>query len=126
MKKEQFTVDTIERECRIHGRYFINVHGSMFSRNGTPDFITHDKEGQFVAIEAKQLKKAPVVNQWARGIEVLRSGGRFIVAYEDFELEKIDEKTLPIFYIDSKDGYEEFDLVDVAAFNTTTEVKLRV
>ena len=43
MNKEEIAVNIIEADFVRNHRYFINVHGSSFSKNGTPDFIAHDK-----------------------------------------------------------------------------------
>lgn len=107
--KEQSVVNLIEAQLLSQQRYYINVHGSTFSANGTPDFITHDKNGVFIGIEAKAPKKSPVVNQWRKGIKILNSGGRFVVAQDDFDLQKLDEKTLPKVEIGGEIGESEFE-----------------
>lgn len=119
-------VGKIVNECIIHNRYYVNVHGSLFSQDGTPDILTHDKDGVFTGIEAKRLGSLPAVNQWGKGLEIIRSGGRFIVGYEDFSFDTVDNHQLPIFTVKASDGFEQYELADmkIKAFNQTTEVKL--
>lgn len=107
--KEQVVVNHIEAQLKAKLRYYINVHGSTYSQNGTPDFITQDKSGTLVGIEAKAPKKAPVINQWRHAIKILKSGGRFIVGQEDFDINKMDNKTLPKVEIGGIIGESEFD-----------------
>lgn len=99
--KEQVVVNMMEQAFKRARRYYVNVHGSKFSTNGTPDFITHDKNGVFTGIEAKAPGKNPYANQWSRGIEILKSGGRFIIAQDDFTLDAFDNHLLPILTLDS-------------------------
>ena len=97
----------------------------MFSKNGSPDFITMDTTGRYLGIEAKAPKKTPYTNQWRRAIEILLSGGRYIVAQEDFDLNKVDSGTLSsTVKIGSEIGYDEF-LAEDLKINCTTEVLLK-
>lgn len=66
MNKEEIAVNIIEADFVRNHRYFINVHGSSFSKNGTPDFIAHDKDGRILGIEVKRIGKMPEVNQWGK------------------------------------------------------------
>ena len=46
-----------------------------------------------------------------------------IVAYEDFDLELVDECHLPTFEVyPSDDGLEQYDLFGLRPFNKTTEI----
>ena len=122
--KEQVVVNHIEAQLLSQLRYYINVHGSMFSSNGTPDFITHDKNGILTGIEAKAPKKSPVVNQWRKAIKILNSGGRFVIAQDDFDLSKLDEQTLPKVKIGNEIGESEFEAKNLK-IKQTCEVVLK-
>lgn len=117
--KEQDVVNYIELLLKKNGRYFVNVHGSSFGKNGTPDFITHDKNGIFVGLEAKAPKKKPYTNQWARGIEILKSGGRFIIAQDDFDLEAMDDQKIKSLHISGIKGESEFEAAKLPIVGTT-------
>lgn len=121
--KEQIIVNYIESQLKNIKRYYINNHGSTFSKNGTPDFITLDKNNNFLAIEAKVPGKAPVINQWRRCIEILLSGGRFIVAQDDFDINKVDDNKLPKVKIGHIIGESEF-IAGKLKIKCTTEVIL--
>lgn len=120
---EEIVVREIERQLNKERRFFINVHGSTFSKNGTPDFITHSSTGQLVGIEAKVDGKSPVINQWRRCIEMLNSGARYIVAQSDFSVQSMDLNNIPKMSIKGEIS-EEFDLADVK-LKQTTEIVLR-
>ena len=123
MNKEEIAVNIIEADFIRNRRYFINVHGSSFSKNGTPDFIAQDKDGRILGIEVKRIGKMPEVNQWGHGLDIVKSGGRFIVAYEDFDLKQVDDYKLPVFEVHpSDDGLEQYDLFGLKPFNQTTEI----
>lgn len=125
MKKlvEQDVVNEIERQLTRSGRYYVNMHGSMFSKNGTADFLTHDSSNTFIGIEAKVDGKSPVVNQWRKAQKMLKSGLRYIIAQSDFNLDLVDKSELPTISIGSEAG-DEFELEKVKIFKTT-EVVLR-
>lgn len=99
----------IEHELDRARRYFLNIHGSMFSKNGSADFMTLDSDGVLTAIEAKAPGAQPYVNQWRNAIDVVKSGGRFIVAYDDFTVEDMDAHELKFFRIGSEIGLSEFE-----------------
>ena len=122
--KEQSVVNYIENQLINNQRYYVNVHGSTFSANGTPDFIAHDKNGIFIGIEAKAPGKAPVVNQWRKAIQILKSGGRFIIAQDDFDLQKLDEKMLPKVEIGGEIGESEFEAKKIK-IKQTCEIVLK-
>ena len=57
------------------------------------------------------------------GLDIVKSGGRFIVAYEDFDLKQVDDYKLPVFEVyPSDDGLEQYDLFGLRPFNQTTEI----
>ena len=123
--KEEVVVRLIEKQLASKSRLYNNLHGTMFSKNGSPDFITMDSTGRYLGIEAKAPKKTPYTNQWRRAIEILLSGGRYIVAQEDFDLNKIDSGTLSsTVEIGSEIGYDEF-LAEDLKIVCTTEVLLK-
>lgn len=122
--KEQVVVNHIEAQLKAKQRYYINVHGSTYSQNGTPDFITQDKDGVFVGIEAKAPKKTPVINQWRHAIKILSSGGRFIVGQEDFDINKMDDGKLPKVAIGNELGESEFEAKKIK-ITKTSEVILK-
>ena len=122
--KEQTVVDYIEKQLKIAGRYYINVHGSTYSKNGTPDFITMDNNNIFTGIEAKAPGKKPYANQWRRGIEILLSGGRFVIAQDDFVLSNFDNNQLPIIYVGSEIGESEYEAA-LLKVTCSSEIKLK-
>lgn len=122
--KEQVVVNHIEAQLKAKQRYYINVHGSTYSQNGTPDFITQDKDGILVGIEAKAPKKAPVINQWRHAIKILNSGGRFIIGQEDFDIDKMDNGKLPKVAIGNEIGESEFEAKKIK-ITKTSEVILK-
>lgn len=123
--KEEVVVRLIEKQLAAKSRLYNNLHGTMFSKNGSPDFITMDTTGRYLGIEAKAPKKTPYTNQWRRAIEILLSGGRYIVAQEDFDLNEVDSGTLSsTVEIGSEIGYDEFIAEDFK-INCTTEVLLK-
>ena len=98
--REQFIINRIESQLVLANRFFINNHGSEMSRSGNPDFVTIDRHGTFLGIEAKKAGEKPTVNQFRRAIEIIQSGGRYVVAYDGFDLDSVDER----------DGLETFCL----------------
>lgn len=122
--KEEVVVKSIEKQLLLASRYYNNLHGSMLSKNGSPDFVTMDANGVYTGIEAKAPKKTPYVNQWRRCIEILLSGGRFIVAQEDFNLQDMDNNHLPIIRIGGIVGESEFEM-DKQKIHGTHEIKLK-
>lgn len=122
--KEQVVVDYIEDYLSYLGRYYVNIHGSEFSKNGTPDIITHDKNNKFLAIEAKAPKQSPKLSQWQHAIMILNSGGRYVVAQDDIDIEKMDNELLPIIEIGSKLGESEFE-ANQLKLKQSYEIKLR-
>jgi hypothetical protein len=106
---ESSVVRLISQSLDSEGRYYVNLSGSSFSRSGHPDFLTNDSTGLLLGIEAKDLGKQPAVSQWRRLIEVLKSGGRAIVAYDDYEFSSADIiGKLPTYEIGSEIGVDDF------------------
>lgn len=117
--KEEVVVNEIERQLNAKVRLYNNLHGTMFSKNGSPDFVTMDKSGIYLGIEAKAPKKSPAINQWRKAIEILLSGGRYVVAQEDFNLDLIDRKLVKTVKIGREIGYSEFEAEDLKIVGTT-------
>lgn len=122
--KEEIVVKYITDYLDYLGRYYVNVHGSEYSLNGTPDLLTHDKNNIFVAIEAKAPKQSPKLTQWQHAIKILNSGGRYIVAQDDIDIDKMDNEKLPIIEIGSKLGESEFE-ANQLKLKQSYEIKLR-
>lgn len=91
---ENKVVELIESQLSRDNRWFLNVHGSMFSKSGTPDILTVDYSGVVVGIEIKKPGGMVAINQLRRGLEILKSGGRFVIATADFLLENLDDRSL--------------------------------
>ena len=108
--KEEVVVNSIERQLAAKNRYFNNLHGTMFSKN--------------TGIEAKAPKKSPYTNQWRRAIEILLSGGRYIIAQDDFDLNDADEFKIKTIEIGGEIGYDEF-IAEEWKIIGSTEVILR-
>lgn len=122
--RENSVIKRIENQLNANNRYFVNIHGSMFSRNGTPDIVTHGKNGDIIFIEAKAPGKELVVNQWRHFVRILNSGGRAVVAYEDFSLQKLDDGDLPKVTIGSIVGVSDMIASKTITLSQTTEVIL--
>lgn len=119
--KEEVVVRIIESQLNQANRSFNNLHGTMFSKNGSPDFVTLDANGRFVGIEAKARGRSPYVNQYRRAIEILLSKGRYVVAQEDFSLKALDEDSIKKTKIGSEIGISEFEATE-KKINGTTEI----
>lgn len=99
MTREGRVVSAVERQLDARGRYFVNNYGDGHSLNGTPDIISADADGVLLAIECKASSNEPTFSQYEHGQRLLKSGCRFIVAYEDFDIDAIDShnlKTTPL------------------------------
>ena len=116
--KEEVVVNEIERQLNAKVRLYNNLHGTMFSKNGSPDFITMDRSGIYLGIEAKAPKKSPAINQWRKAIEILLSGGRYVVAQEDFDLDLIDRRLVKTVEVGREIGYSEFEAEDIKIIGT--------
>ena len=91
--------------------YYVNIHGSFLgNQNGIPDFIVTDKTGIFSGIEVKQPGGHITAAQCRQAQEILKNGGRFVVAVNDFNLDKflnheLKTKTITV----DTDDMEMFD-----------------
>lgn len=63
-----------------------------------------------MGIEAKAPGRTVYENQWRRGIDLLRSNGRFIVATDDFDLDLVDSGKVKPLYIKDYSDIEKLDL----------------
>lgn len=91
----------------------MNNHGTVMSRSGVPDIVTVDAQGTFLGIEVKTLGQKPTVNQLRRAAEILRSGGRYVVAYPDFDLRAVDAQSLRTYAVANVEEIGvEFDLYE--------------
>lgn len=96
MSSEDKVVKLVERSLNSVGRYYVNVYGGGHTVRGVPDFLTSDRDNIFTGIECKSQGFQPVYNQFEHAQRILMSGGRFIVAFEDFDLDKLDSHNLPM------------------------------
>lgn len=94
---EQSVVKLVSKQLDNANREFFNIKGSHFGgKQGKPDFISSDKHGIYTGIEIKAPSGKPYPNQIRRGRELIQYNyGRYIVAYPDFDLEKMDNHELP-------------------------------
>lgn len=126
--REQAVVDLVVNQCDRAGRFTINNHGTVMSRSGVPDIVTVDAVGRFLAIEVKTVGQKPTVNQLRRAAEILRSGGRYVVAYPDFDLDEVDSCGVPVYPVESVEELGvEFALHEsFKPRDATTELAARV
>lgn len=122
--KEEVVVGIIEKQLKANGRYYDNMHGSIYSQNGTPDFVTLDDKNRYLGIEAKAPGKSPYTNQWRRAIEILLAGGRYVIAQEDFDFDNIRKNSLPKIEIGRIVGESEFEMLGYQV-KCTSEVILK-
>lgn len=121
--KESKVVEHIVDWLNYKERWFINVHGSKYSKNGTPDIVTLDFDNRLLCIEVKAPKKTLRGNQWEKAIDVIFSGGRYIVGHYDFDLDKLDHAVndLPKIEI-SNDKLLTLDYAENLKVYETTEI----
>lgn len=103
MANEQKTNRDIDSNLKKDGRFYTNIHGSgMAKKNGVFDYVTLDKDGTFLGIEAKSSRGKVYPNQLRRCREILDKGGRAVIVYpSDFDIGAIDNHELPKYnYID--------------------------
>lgn len=105
--KEEKIVDLVENHLSYKNRYYMNIHGTVYSRSGNPDFLTLDKNGNLLAIECKVDGKNLAINQIGKAIEILKSGGRFIVAVSDFDIDLVDLGQIEKFSIGDLNEFDE-------------------
>lgn len=120
MTPEAKVVRFIEQRLASRNRFFINVHGSLFSRSGTPDIITIDGGNRFAGIEVKRPGGKASINQVRRGIEIIKSGGRFIVADDTFDVDEFMAKSCLDNYVTCGFGSDELDICDMLDASTGT------
>lgn len=94
MTREGRVVSAVERQLNARGRYFINNYAEGHTNSGVPDIVSVDADGKFLAIECKASSNEPTFTQYDHGLRLLKSGCRFIVAYEDFDIDAIDRGEL--------------------------------
>ena len=97
MANEAKTIRDIDNNLKKDGRFYTNIHGSgMANKNGVFDYVTLDKEGKFLGIEAKSSRGKVYPNQLRRCREILEKGGRAIIVYPNyFDIKAIDSQCLP-------------------------------
>src|SRR5699024_5607976 len=103
MANEQKTNRDIDSNLKKDGRFYTNIQGSgMANKNGVFDYVTLDKDGTFLGIEAKSSRGKVYPNQLRRCREILDKGGRAVIVYtSDFDIAAIDNHELPKYnYID--------------------------
>lgn len=110
MVKEGVFATWIEATIHNAGYWYVNVHGSGMSNAGIPDILAC-VSGKFIGIEVKRSNNSPSVSQCREGINILKAGGRFIVAYEDYEPDFLTGKECA--HIEITSGTEDFDLFDL-------------
>ena len=107
---ESSVVSFISKQLLVKRRYHINVHGSLFSKNGTPDIMTMDADGVMLGIEVKRPGNNVSPRQCSSALDIIDSGGRFIIGYPDFSLDDVDAHKCRTLAIDKEWTY--FDLYD--------------
>lgn len=97
---EQKVVDHVKASLASNGSYMVVFQGSRTTANGTPDILCCFKPtGMFIGIECKAVGGEPSIVQLRRGIEIIRAGGRFVLATSDFTLKRLEcqlFKTVPV------------------------------
>lgn len=102
---EQDVVNYIQGELARRGIFYLNVLGSyMTTSTGQPDIVAC-VGGEFVAIECK-LSTAVSTTQFRRGLELIASGGRFVVANKDVDVDKLLAKELETIHINPNSDAE--------------------
>lgn len=97
MGAEQSVVDAVQSQIDRAGRYRINVHGDYHGAStGAPDVVTLDSDGRFLAVECKGPREEPYPTQWLAAADVVAAGGRYVVAYGDFDLASVDSRSVPV------------------------------
>lgn len=106
-KETQLTVSKVEKELILNNCHYYNYHGSTFSANGAPDIIACIN-GKFIGIECKIENTQPYINQLRQAIYIIRSGGRYIVAKEDFSFDNLINDNLQKIKLKNEIGEGEF------------------
>lgn len=76
------------------GGFCVNVHGSGFTKSGVSDILALI-DGTMLSIEAKAAGGRPSARQFEKGLEIVQSGGIFVIAYEDFDLSAVLDGSVP-------------------------------
>lgn len=83
------TTSRLEKQLENDSDFFwYNVHGSGFGKAGLPDYVAV-YNGQFIGIEAKEWNDTVKPNQYDVAEDILKRGGRYIVAYPDVDVDDI-------------------------------------
>lgn len=112
-------VAEIENTLKSIGRFYQNNHGSMLSSNaGLPDFTTIDNDGVFTGLEAKAPYAQPTVNQIRRALEIIQSGGRYMIVYPGFDAGVLHNRNS----ITCDDDYYVIELTDICIGDTEFDI----
>lgn len=102
----------IESVLTQQGAWWVNIHGAGMGASGRPDLLVC-LDGRAVGIEVKRKHNHPTISQCREGMRLVRAGGRFLVAYEDFEVSCLREGGLrEILPVQAND--DEFSVFDKA------------
>lgn len=125
--RESTIVGHIERQLKRRGTWYVNNHGSAFGSRGVPDFITVDDSGGLIGVEAKAPGALPYPNQLRQAIKIIRSGGRYVVAYADVDMDRVLSRSLdlPMLVMGGEIGRSEMFARDIFTTRDVT-VELRV
>lgn len=125
--REAAVVSHIEKQLKRRGTWFVNNHGSAFGSRGVPDFITVDDSGVLIGVEAKAPGALPYPNQLRQAIKIIQSGGRYVVAYADVDMDRVlcSPSDLPVFAMGGQVGYSEMFAADIfTTRDVTVELKI--
>lgn len=125
--REAAVVSHIEKQLKRRGIWFVNNHGSAFGSRGVPDFITIDDSGVLIGVEAKAPGALPYPNQLRQAIKIIQSGGRYVVAYADVDMDRVLSRVsdLPTFTMGGEIGRSEMFARDIfTTRDVTVELKI--
>lgn len=100
----------VEASVSAAGGYVVKYHGSQFTGAGVPDILACI-DSAFVGIEAKLTGNQVTVAQVRHGIGIVRAGGVFVVAFEDFSLDSIGGSVPVVTVADDEDEYDVIERV---------------
>lgn len=94
---ESSVVEKVSKQLDAKARTFFNIKGTHFGgKLGKPDIITSDKNGIWTGVETKAKTGKVYPNQIRRGRELIENnGGRYVIAYGDFDLDAMDNRSIP-------------------------------
>lgn len=96
IRTEKQVESLVKKELKTYTNAIYNIHGTgMGSGDGTPDLFVPDPNGQFMGVELKAPQGKPYPNQLRRGLEIIQSQGRYIVAYADFKASNLTNGAIP-------------------------------